>query len=113
MDEISDEQSNYEEFQSLLEALKTGAEQLEHLPGQALSVWHIAVLNGMKLRLENPEHIFTEYHRTSKPPGDHVGEKVVWDLEVLYNGEKVQLKALIGRLERLWNELRMLNEGGA
>ena len=113
MDEISDEQTSYDEYQALLEAIKNGAKQLEHTPGQAISVWHIAVLNGMKMRLKNPEHIFTVYHRTSKPPEDHKGEKVVWDLEVEYNGNMVQLGALIKKLEALWNEFRMLNEGGA
>lgn len=113
MDEISDEQSNYEEYQGLIEALKAGAEQLEHAPGQALSVWHIGVLNGMKMQLENPEYFFSVYHRTSKPPTDHQGERIVWDLKVEYNGSKVPLRHLVQRLELLWNESRMLNEGGA
>jgi hypothetical protein len=112
MDELSDEEISYEEYQSLVKAISDGARAIDKEIGISISVFHVSALNGIMQRLESPRHLFALYHRTASPPGDHFNEKVVWDLPVEYNGQTVSLRYLILKLEKLWNQQNMLTEGG-
>jgi hypothetical protein len=114
MDELSDEQSNYEEYQELIKALKIGAEKIDSAPGRygIFGIQHISYVKACLVAPE-PSGVFQRYHETAELPEDKRGMLLVWDEEVEYNGDKVMLRKLIERLELLWKEYRMFNEGGA
>lgn len=114
MDEFTDDISSYDEYLNLVKALKLGAERINDDPSRN-AIYGIQHLPFVIACLSDPEPtgLFRVYRQHPEPSPDHRDVPFIWDYEVEYNGEMVRYRRLIEKLERLWNEFRMLNEGGA